>query len=127
MKPPLPPPIASSPTSPKRRLKKRASVKRDFDSVSSGRGLGTRALLCIPRVTFRRLVEEIAAGYKSDLRIQQEAIDTLQEDAELLLVERFKRCSRLAEICRRDTVRDEHWNFVREDEESLALPYLGRS
>lgn len=95
--------------------------------MSSGRGLGTRALLCIPRVTFRRLVEEIAAGYKSDLRIQQEAIDTLQEDAELLLVERFKRCSRLAEICRRDTVRDEHWNFVREDEESLALPYLGRS
>ena len=66
----------------------------------------------IPRVTFRRLVNEIASGYKSDLRIQQEAIDTLQEFSENLVAEGFQRCSKLADLCKLDTVRDEHWRFV---------------
>jgi len=66
----------------------------------------------IPRVTFRRLVNEIAASYKSDLRIQQEAIDTLQEFSENLVAEGFQRCSKLADLCKLDTVREEHWRFV---------------
>jgi histone H3/H4 len=66
----------------------------------------------IPRVTFRRLVNEIASEYKSDLRIQQEAIDTLQEFSENLVTEGFQRCSKLADLCKLDTVRDEHWRFV---------------
>lgn len=118
-----PPPEVVRGRAPKRRV----SAKRDFETVHKGKGLGSRALLCIPRASFRRLVDEIAAGCKSDLRIQQEALDALQEDAELLIVERFKRCSRLAEICHRDTIREKHWNFVREDEGTTALPYSGRS
>lgn len=84
-------------------------------------------MLCIPKLTFRRLVIEIAASFKSDLRFREEAIHTLQEDAELFVIERFKRCARLAEICHKDTVQSKHWNFVREDEEAVALPYSGRS
>jgi hypothetical protein len=64
---------------------------------------------------------------KSDLRLRQDALDTVQEDAEMLIIERFKRCARLAEICRKDTVRSEHWNYVREDEGGVALPYSGRN
>ena len=111
------------------RGKRRTSVKRDFDMVMSGKRLAGKArpFLCIPRSTFRRLVEEIASEMKSDLRLRQDALDTVQEDAEMLIIERFKRCARLAEICRKDTVRSEHWNYVREDEGGVALPYSGRS
>lgn len=105
----------------------RRSAKHEFDALMRGKRQGGESILCIPKATFRRLVEEIAADCKSDLRIQRDAFAMLQEDAELLLIERFKRCSRLAEICRRDTIRDEHWKFVREDEEQMALPYSGRS
>ena len=111
------------------KAKRRISVKRDFDLVMNGKRLTgkDRPFLCIPRLTFRRLVEEIASDLKSDLRIRQDALDTLQEDAEMLVIERFKRCSRLAEICRKDTVRSEHWNYIHEDEGGVALPYSGRS
>ena len=107
--------------------KRRRSAKYEFDALMRGKRQGQQPVLCIPRTTFRRLVEEIAADCKSDLRFQKNAFSILQEDAELLIIERFKRCSRIAEICRKDTIRDEHWNFVREDEDSLALPYSGRS
>ena len=69
----------------------------------------------IPRVPFRRLVQEIADSYKSDLRMQQAAIDALQESAEMMLAERFGRCAELAELCKLDTIRDEHWRFVHEE------------
>jgi histone H3/H4 len=73
--------------------------------------------LVIPRVTFRRLVEEIASGFKSDLRFQQEGLDALQESAEDLISNHFQRCSQLTELCKRDTVRQEHWRFVQEEAE----------
>lgn len=107
--------------------RRRASSKRDFESMISGKRQSSKPLMCLPRATFHRVVAEIIADLKPDLRIQCEALNTLQEDAELLLVERFKRCSRLAEFCRRDTVRETDWRFVGEDEGSLALPYSGRS
>jgi histone H3/H4 len=75
----------------------------------------------IPRVSFRRLVEEIAAGCKSDLRFQQDAIDALQESTESLISERFVRCAELAELCKLDTVRDDHWRFVRDTAEGARL------
>jgi histone H3 len=68
----------------------------------------------IPKVSFRRLVQEIASEYKSDLRFQQEALDALQESSENLIIEQFHRCSELADLCKLDTVREEHWRFVRE-------------
>jgi histone H3/H4 len=66
----------------------------------------------IPKVSFRKLVEEIASNYKSDLRFQKEAIEALQESAETLISDRFARCSELADLCKLDTVRHEHWRFV---------------
>jgi histone H3/H4 len=75
----------------------------------------------IPRVTFRRLIHEIASEYKSDLRFQREAYEALQEAAENVVCERFGRCSQLASLCKLDTVRDEHWRFVQGD----GVPCLG--
>jgi len=69
----------------------------------------------IPRIPFRRLVQEIADSYKSDLRMQQAAVDALQEASETLLSERFGRCAELAELCKLDTIRDEHWRFVQDN------------
>jgi len=73
-----------------------------------------KRIFAIPRVSFRKLVQEIATSYKSDLRIQQAAVDALQESAENLIAERFAKCSELLEICKLDTVRDEHWRFVQD-------------
>jgi histone H3 len=66
----------------------------------------------IPKATFRRLVQEIADKCHSDLRFQSEAIEALQTASEGLLVQNFQKCSELAELCRMDTVRDKHWEFV---------------
>jgi histone H3/H4 len=74
-----------------------------------------KRIYAIPRVSFRRLVQEIADQYGSDLRIQQAAIDALQESAENLIAERFARCGELIELCKLDTVRDEHWRFVQDE------------
>jgi histone H3/H4 len=83
----------------------------------------TRRQFEVPRVTFRRLIHEIASEYKSDLRFQREAYEALQEAAENLVSERFGRCSQLASLCKLDTVRDEHWRFVQGD----GVPCLGTS
>ena len=73
-----------------------------------------KRIYAIPRVSFRRLVQEIADQYGSDLRIQQGAMDALQESAENLIAERFARCGELIELCKLDTVREEHWRFVQD-------------
>jgi histone H3/H4 len=69
---------------------------------------------CIPKLAFRRLMQEIVADNKSDMRLQQEAVDALQEAAESLVTERFQKCSQLAELCNLDTVRADHWHYVRD-------------
>lgn len=71
---------------------------------------------CIPRVAFRRLIRELVAENKSDMRLQQDAVDALQEAAETLVAERFQKCSQLAGLCNLDTVRADHWNYVRDSE-----------
>lgn len=73
----------------------------------------------IPKVAFRRLVEEIAASYKSDLRFQPDGIDALQESAEGLLAEHFGRCAQVAGLCKVDTIRKEHWCFARDGDATL--------
>lgn len=73
----------------------------------------------IPKVAFRRLVEEIAGGCKSDLRFQPEGIDALQESAENLIAEHFGRCAKVADLCKVDTIRKHHWCFAREGDCTL--------
>lgn len=60
-------------------------------------------------------MEEIAGEFKSDLRFQSDAIDALQGSAEDLIASRFARCSQLVDLCNRDTVRQEHWQFVQDE------------
>lgn len=81
-----------------------------------------RRQFAIPRVSFRRLVQEIVNERHADLRIQEKALEALQEAAENLVSERFVRCAELAELCKLDTVRGEHWRFVGE-----GLPCSGTS
>jgi histone H3/H4 len=121
-------PEPGEPTAPAAPVKrKRGSAKKSFDAYLRGRRGGSRPDMFIPKLSFLRLVQEIAATFKSDLRFQQEAVNVLQETAEGLVVERFKKCARIAGLCRMDTVRSEHWNFVRQEEEEEAVPCLGRS
>lgn len=101
--------------------RKRGSAKKAFEAILQGRSVQNRAELCIPKLSFRKLVQEIAQGFKSDLRFQQDGLDALQEAVEMLVIERFKKCSRLAELCRKDTVRGEHWNFVCDEEGGSSL------
>ena len=44
----------------------------------------------MPEAEFRRILEEIAAGYSKDLRVQRAAISALQEAAEAFLVGVFE-------------------------------------
>ena len=81
----------------------------------------------IPKVTFRRLVQEIAGEFKSDMRFQRDAYEALQEAAEGLVSRRFLRCSQLADLCKLDTVRDEHWRFVQDEAAGLLVPCSGRN
>lgn len=75
----------------------------------------------IPKVAFRRLVEEIASGFKSDLRLQPQGIEALQESAENLIAGHFEQCARVADLCRVDTIRKEHWVFAREGRAATLL------
>ena len=60
----------------------------------------------IPKMAFRRLVEEIAAGFKSDLRFQPDGLDALQESAETVLTEHFERCAQVAGLCKVATLKE---------------------
>jgi len=55
--------------------------------------------LLIPLLPFKRLVREIANGYKSDLRITKKAFNTLQESTESYLVDLFKKTNKIAIHC----------------------------
>ena len=81
----------------------------------------------IPKVSFRRLVQELAAECKSDMRFQHDAYEALQEAAETLVSQQFQRCSQLADLCKLDTVRDEHWRFVQQEGGGQPVPCSGRS
>ena len=85
----------------------------------SGKRRARKVRFSIPKVAFRRLVEEIAAQYKSDLRFQPDGIDALQESAENLLMEHFERCAQVASLCKVDTIRKHHWCFARDGETTL--------
>jgi histone H3 len=48
-----------------------------------------QAALCIPRLSFARLVREIAGGFHRDLRFQSVALAALQHSAESMLATWF--------------------------------------
>jgi histone H3/H4 len=110
-----PPPAADPVEPPKKR--RRGSAKKAFDAFLLGKRVARRAGLFIPKLSFERVVHQLIARHRTDLRIQQEALDILQETAEAMIVDRFQKCARVAELCRKDTVRREHWKHVQELEE----------
>lgn len=58
----------------------------------------------IPRLPFQRLVREIANDYKTDLRFQGTALDTLHAAAERYIIQQFQRTNMLAINCKRVTI-----------------------
>lgn len=114
-KPAKPANPAVEPQCDEKKKKRRVSAKQIFDARMRGEGKLHAHDMCIPKQSFRRLVQEITSKCKSDIRIQQEALDALQEAVEILIIERFQKCARLAEVCRKDTVYAEHWNYVGEE------------
>jgi len=66
----------------------------------------------VPKMAFKRIIQDIIATINPELRIQTEASDALQEATESMLIHRFARCHQLTDLCKMDTLRSEHWNFV---------------
>ncbi|KAM4706796.1 histone H3.3 type 1-like [Discoglossus pictus] len=58
----------------------------------------------IPRLSFQRLVKEIAQGIKADLRFQSAAIGALQEASENFLVALFQESSLCAMYAKRTAI-----------------------
>ena len=66
----------------------------------------------VPKMAFKRIIQEMIAEINPELRIQMEASEALQEASESMLIRRFARCHELTDLCKMDTLRTEHWNFV---------------
>jgi histone H3 len=67
----------------------------------------------IPRLSFQRLIREIAQDFRPDLRFQAAALDALQEAAEAYLVGIFERSNLCAFHCKRVTIMDKDVQLVR--------------
>ena len=63
-----------------------------------------RREFAIPRGSFRKLVQEIASGFKSDLRFQSQAVFALQEAAEAYMVGLFEDTNLCAIHAKRVTI-----------------------
>jgi histone H3 len=89
---------------PKRRYRPGTVALREIRQYQKG------TELLIRKLPFQRLVREIAADYKVDLRFQQDAIGALQEASEAYLVGLFEDCNLCAIHARRVTItpRDMH-------------------
>lgn len=81
--------------------------------------------LSIPKLAFRRLVQEITAKMNPTMRYQRGATDALQEAGERALVLHFGKCSKLTELCHKDTLRKEHWRFIDEHAVERSRTLLG--
>ena len=60
--------------------------------------------LLIPKAAFSRLVREITQKYKKNARFQSEALDALQEAAEMFLVQLFQDTNLCAIHAKRVTI-----------------------
>lgn len=85
-------------------VKRRYRHKPGFISLQEIRRYQKSTALLIQRLPFQRLVREIAAKYKSDLRYQTAAISALQEACESYLVRLFEDTNLCAVHARRVTI-----------------------
>ncbi|KAF7430689.1 hypothetical protein PC9H_006400 [Pleurotus ostreatus] len=81
------------------------SKRRGTLVLKEVRKLQSSTDFCIPRMTFQRLVREIAQEFKLDLRFQSTALQALQEAAEEHLVSLFQDTVRCAAHAKRCTIR----------------------
>jgi histone H3/H4 len=90
----------------------------------------------IPKSTFERIVSKMIAQHRCvtsttipkiersfdsqthrcDVRVQDEALAALKQAAEEMLVSRFNKCQKAVDLCKMDTLRKEHWDFVQDTE-----------
>ncbi|PQM43505.1 hypothetical protein VC83_09688 [Pseudogymnoascus destructans] len=106
-----------------RRAKSGKRITRGLPELSN-KHIGTKALrdirrqqldtrLIIPKLSFQRLVREIAQDFKSNLRFQQSAILALQEAAECFLIREFEMTNLLAIHAKRVTIQAKDMVLVR--------------
>ncbi|MPC22854.1 histone H3.2 [Portunus trituberculatus] len=67
----------------------------------------------IPKLPFSRLVREILAGFRHDLRIQSLALQALQESAEVYLIGMLERANLCSVHARRITIMPNDMKLVR--------------
>jgi histone H3 len=67
----------------------------------------------IPKLSFQRLVREVAQDFKSDLRFQSHAIAALQEASETYLVSLFEDTQLCAIHAKRVTISDKDMKLAR--------------
>ena len=72
----------------------------------------SRALHSIPRATFSRTVRGIGDTIRTDIKWSTGALAALQDDAEQLLVERFKRAGGLLSDFKHKTVGARHFQIA---------------
>jgi histone H3 len=67
----------------------------------------------IRKAPFQRLVREVAADFRAELRFQQSAVEALQESAEAYLVGLFEDTNLCAIHAKRATIMPKHIHLAR--------------
>lgn len=70
--------------------------------------------LLIPRLSFSRLVREVAQDYKSDLRFTEEAFEAIQTAAEAYLIDLFSNTNKITIAKGNDTITPADMQVVRD-------------
>ena len=86
-----------------------ATHQKETDAVTRRSHQRRKKGLGFPRATFARLVKEISQDYKSGLLWQPKGVQAVQEAAEHMLEQRFLKASRLAKLCKVDTITAAHF------------------
>lgn len=91
---------------------KRKRINRELDTNHA-----------ISGCTFKRMVKDIAYEVTKgkDIRWEANALEALQEDAEMYLIETFHRANKAKKMCKQETLRVDHMIAARQ------LPLMGRS
>ena len=75
-----------------------------------------RRTTIIPQICFARLVKQLSQDKHSKMIWSTKAIQTLQEFVELHVEKQFKLCNSLAELCKKNTITKEIFDFMQQCE-----------
>jgi len=81
------------------------------DNNTKGKKRVIKKTHVIPYTSLSRLVHEIAGKYTKKSIWSKQGILALQEALEAYLVQRFRTCNHLAELCKKSTINKEIFDF----------------